>query len=615
MTKGTFEITPETVKRFIKDNVRHPSYDKTVDIAHHLSFHIDGYKPPFDEHTINHQLNRMLHPHDHIDENPYFHRLIDDRRPRESHKIKAYRRIIWSNKTKQTPSRVISSLNKIIRADDWKIDYSKAEKPKKIREEEQLEVYTEKEYPFFGSVENWAYGLGLKKILSDPNALIVVMPISFAIESNEHFKPFGFFVPSKDVLEISEHLIVYKSNITGSFLSGNKEIKTPIYYLLNQTEIWTSQKVNEKGDMSLDLVFTHNFGVIPAYKTGGTVNEIIDNMPLYDSFLEPMLPSLDEAAREYSDLQAEVVQHIHSTMWGMAGQDCVKCNGIGKVQKDGKPVACGDCKGEGVMPLNPYKNITIKRPKIDDNTIPTPPAGYVEKNVEIVKIQDQRVKNHLFDALESLNMEFLSKVPLNESGKAKEIDKEELNNFVYSVGKHLVENDLRPLYKWIAKWRYYLIIPNKEDRTNMLPMIVVPERFNLISEDLLVEQIKKAREAGVDPTIIDELMVDYIHKKFRHDPMLRDKLKCINDLNPFSSRTAEEVEDLQMGRLITKKDAVIYSYINFFVEQAMVADEEFLDKDFEEKKAIIDNMADEILKQLDVAPTIGGSPTEPNEPT
>ena len=146
-----------------------------------------------------------------------------------------------------------------------------------------------------------------------------------------------------------------------------------------------------------------------------------------------MLPSLDEAAREYSDLQAEVVQHIHSNMWTIAGQDCPKCSGIGKVKKDGQPVACGDCKGEGVMPMSPYKNITIKRPKLDDDKIPTPPVGFVEKNTEIVKIQDERISKHYLRALESINMEFLAKTPLNESGKAKEIDKEELNNFIFKV--------------------------------------------------------------------------------------------------------------------------------------------------------------------------------------
>lgn len=399
------EITEDIRDRFIKNNERHPSYDETVDIADHLSFHIDGYIPPFDDKSLDAQLERISNPSKHRTghgrENPYFTRLIDFRRPRESNTIKEYRRIIWANKTKQTPSRVISSLNKIVRAEDWKIDYSKADKPNRIKEDEQLEVYAEQEYPFFRSVENWAYTFGLKKILSDPNGLIVILPINFEVESNEFFKPFGYFVPSEDIYEISEHLIVYKSNITTTFLAGKEEVRTPVFFLLNENEVWKSHQINNKGDMSLEIVNTHNFGVIPAYKVGGEPKKITDNIAIFESFLNPMLPSLDEAAREYSDLQAEIVQHIHSTMWGIAGQDCKTCGGFGfgKVKKDGKPVACGDCKGEGVMPMNPFENLVLKKPKLDDDKIPIPPLGYVEKQIEIAELQDRRVANHLLSAL------------------------------------------------------------------------------------------------------------------------------------------------------------------------------------------------------------------------
>jgi len=603
-------ITHDLVQKYIKDKVKYPGYEETVDIAEHLSFHIDGFKPPsHHRNDIQNMLDRMVNPHLHSEENRYFHLLIDDRRPAESIKFKTYRRKIWANITKPTMFKVISSLNKIVRAEDWKIDYSKSEKPSTIRDEEQLEVYAERKYPFFGSIENWAYNFGLKKVLADPNGLIVVMPVNFKVETNEHFSPFGTFVKSKDIRILSEDLLIYKSNITGTFVSDGVETPTPIYYLLNKTEIWTSQKIDDKDTMSLDLVHTHNFEVIPAFKLGGNPVNIVDNITIFESFLNPMLPPLDEAAREYSDLQAEVVQHTHSTMWGIAGQDCNTCNGIGKVTKDGKPVACGDCKGEGVMPMSPYKNITIKRPKIDDNPLPIPPVGYIEKNTEIVKIQTERVEAHLMKALSSLNMEFLGKVPLNESGKAKEIDKEELNNFIYSVGYHLVVNTIRPLYAWVTKWRYATIITQKETRIKMLPMIVIPEQFNLISESLLVEQIRQAQDANMDSTIIDELQVDYINKKFRHDPMLRDKLKCINDLNPFSSSTKDQVSDMVMERIITQKDAVIYTYINSFVEEAIIEDEDFLDKDLKEKKEIINKMADAKLAQI-TAVTVEVPPVE-----
>lgn len=608
-------ITPDLVKRFIKENHRHAAYSETVDIAAHLSFHIDGFEPEPEHGQINKLIERMNNPFSEV-ENPYFHKLIDHRRPRESAKIKSYRRQIWASMTEQTTGRVISSLNKIVRAEDWRIDFSKSDKPNRIPENEQLEVYTEQKYPLFGSIENWAYNFGLEKMLVDPNGLIVVLPQSFEVESNEFLKPFGEYVPSKDVLEFSKHLLIYKSMHTGIFIEKGKTFKTPIFILMDENSIWTSQKINSKGDFNLDERVTTNFGKIPAFKMGGKVDKIIENIPLYKSYLNPMLPSLDEAAREYSDNQAEVVQHVHSTMWGVAGQDCPTCNGVGKVQKEGKQVACGDCKGEGVMPMSPYKNITIKRPKLDDDKIPIPPVGFVEKNTKIVEIQDKRIANHYLRALESVNMEFLSKTPLNESGRAKEIDKEELNNFIFKVGFNLVTNLIRPIYWWVAKYRYDELLPNNEAIKELLPHIPVPEKFNLISIDMIVGRIKDAKDAGLDATIVDELQVDYINKRFRQQPMLRDKLKTINDLNPFSSSSKEEIEDMEMARLITKLDAVTALYINSFVEQALHDDEKFLLKNFKEQREIINKLAEVKVNELkSVITPIGGSPIAPEPST
>lgn len=608
-------ITPDLVKKFIKETHRHASYTETVDIADHLSFHIDGYEPEIEHNQINRLIDRMNNPFTEV-ANPYFHKLIDHRRPRESAKIKAYRRQIWANVTKQTTSKVISSLNKIVRAEDWRIDYSKSEKPKKIPDNEQLEVYAERKYPFFQSIENWAYNFGLEKMLSDPNGLVVVLPQTFEVEANEFLKPFGEYVPSKDVLEFSKHLLIYKSMHTGHFHEKGKTHKTPIFILMDENSIWTSQKINAKGDFNLEERMVTNFGQIPAFKMGGKAIKIIENIPVFESYLNPMLPSLDEASREYSDNQAEVVQHIHSTMWGIAGQDCHTCNGVGRVQKDGKQVACGDCKGEGVMPMSPYKNLTMKRPKLDDDKIPLPPMGFIEKNTDIVKLQDERIGRHFLRALESVNMEFLAKTPLNESGKAKEIDKEELNNFVYKVGFNLVTNVMRPIYWWVAKYRYGELIQNDEEIVSLLPFIPVPEKFNLISVDMIVKRIKDAIDAGLDPSIIDELQVDYINKRFRQQPMLRDKLKTINDLNPLSSSSKEEIEDMEMARLVTKLDAVTALYINSFVERAMHDNEDFLLKDFTEQQKIINKLAEDKVNELKSVPSpIRESPPAIDEPT
>ena len=132
------------VDKYIKGGARHAAYDMAVDIMDHLSFHIDGFKfPKLEEEKFDPMKHlRMLHL-DHHRHNPYFSNLIDDRRPSESETIKTYRRTIYASITKEPCFKVINSLNKIVRSEDWKIDYSKAVVPTKIKEGETLEDYAE----------------------------------------------------------------------------------------------------------------------------------------------------------------------------------------------------------------------------------------------------------------------------------------------------------------------------------------------------------------------------------------------------------------------------------------------------------------------------------------
>ena len=601
-------VDQDLVKKYIKGGARHEAYNEAVNIMDHLGFHIDGFRfLEEDGHKFDPLKHLRLGFTDHFRVNPFFTRLIDFRRPSESVIIQQQRRRIYASITKEPTFKVINSLNKIVRSEDWKTDYSRSKTPNKIPEGEQLEDYMEKNYPTFGSLTNWALLFGIKRILSDPNGFIVVAPLGFKPEDNEHFKPFTFYVPSINMLLYEPNeMAVYRTDKTAEFKNKvGQMVKVPVFRIITRHGIWESHQIDAQENFSLDLMMTFEFTELPVFMNGGVFKTFIDNIPIFDSFISPMLPRLDEAAREYSDLQAEVVQHIHSTFWAFQGQDCKKCKGVGfKVIKDGKQVPCGDCKGRGAMPVSPYKQMILRQEAIDKNPLPVPPAGYISKDTEIVKIQNERIENHIFKALAALNMEFLAQSPLNQSGKAKEVDKEELNNFVFGVAFHLV-GMLKKIYRTVIEYRYgsdSLNIPIAT-RDKMMPMIQVPEHFDLLSENALIEQLSKAMEAKVDPTIINEMQTDLINKKFKDVPDVRDKLKASNDLNPFNTASVQEILDMEMARDITKQDAVIALYADDFVAKAIMENDKFLSLDFNKKLDIIKKMANDKITELNVPAT------------
>ncbi len=607
-------VNQNIVDKYIKGSERHVAYFEAVDIADHLQFHIDGYKPPYKPDFQNAPVQTIR---DHLithRENPYFTWLIDERRPGESVKIQGYRRIIYAAVTKEPCFKVINSAKKIVRSEDWKVDYSKVKKQATIPEDEILEAYAEKNYPGFGSVTNWLFLFGIKKILSDPNALLVILPIDFAVPANEFLQPVTTIIPSENLFFYEPgETAIYKTNKMGEFKAEDGTVtKVPIFQILTREGVWESQQSNAKNDFSLDRVLKFDPEMFPAWLAGGEVKKFINEIPVYESFLDPMLPRLDEGAREYSDMQAEILQHIHSTLAMIEGQDCITCKGIGKIPKDGKNVICGDCKGKGTVNQSPYEVVVVKPTSIDKNPIPFPPLAYVEKDVAIAKLQDERIEKHNLKALAAVNLEFLAQAPLNQSGKAKEVDKDEGNNFHYGMAFHFVNSTMKNTYKYIIIQRYGATVQkrSKETLKEIHPTIQVPEHFDLLSENQLIDQLAKAKEANVGPTIINEMQTDLINKKFKDMPEVRDKLRISNEVNPFNTSSSEEIIDMEMAGVATKPDAVTAIYADYFVAKAIIADKTFISKTPEEQLKIIRAMTEEKIKQLEDAII----PTEPIPP-
>lgn len=603
------------VDKYIKGGQRHVAYYRAVDIADHLSFHIDGYEPPFKTEFKNdpHQYFQDLLTDER--QNPYFHRLIDERRPGEDPEIHSFRRTIYASVTEEPCFKVINSAKKIVRSEDWKVDYSKVDPLSRVPDNEQLEKYTEEDYPEFGSVTNWLFLFAIKQIISDPNALLVTLPVNFKGESNEFLKPVTSIISSVNLYFYEPgETAIYKSNKIGEYKDKDKIVQVPIYQIVTRQGVWESQQINIDKEYSLDKVFTFDPEQFPAWLAGGEVKKFINKIPLYKSFIDPMLPRLDEGAREYSDMQAEILQHIHSTLALIEGQECTTCAGVGKVLKSGKQVACGDCKGKGTPKLNPYEKIVVKLRGIDKQPIPFPPAAYIQKSVEIAKLQDERIDKHNYKALASLNLEFLAETPLNQSGKAKEVDKDEANNFMYGMAFHFVNSTLKNTYKYIILQRYGAKVQSRTDKDlkEVTPTIQVPEHFDLLSENQLIDQLAKAKEANVDPTIINEMQTDLINKKFRDMPDTRDRLRISNQVNPFNTSSTEEIIDMDMSGLVTKEDAVTALYADFFVSMAVSKDKGFLSKTLEQQKETIKKMTEDKIKELkDVLP----KEPEPPEPT
>lgn len=535
--------------------------------------------------------------------------LINERRPNESETIKDYRRKIYVPITKRTVSKVFSSLEKIRRSQDWNIQYDANAVSSRIAKGETLEDYCESKYPHFTSITNWAFSVLLRKYLIDANGIVAVVPESIPAGNTEYIRPVAkFFESDQIVYYVEGECVVLKSRDTSTYYThGGRRVNNggSIYYVLTKYEYARYEQISAKEFTDAD-VYPHGIGVLPAFKVGGLYHSRRNNDTIFESRIAGMVPSLDEAAREYSDLQAEILQHIHSEKYVFANTDCPVCNGSGREyvtetdEKDGSEhkttQVCHHCHGRGsVTNVSPYGEYVISAAKFGEQALPTPPIGYVQKSPEIAKFEDEHVRQHIYDALAAINMEFLAETPLSQSGTAKAYDKDELNNFVNAIAEDIVRI-LDNVYYFINEYRYGVLIPSEDERKAMLPKINVPTKYDILNTTVLMQEMKTAREANAHPMILRELEIDYAKKQFNTDPSVAHMVEATFDLDPLFGISDDSKMAMKQSGGITELDYIISCNIVPFVRRAVRENANFYSLDYAKKLDVLKGYAEEVRK-------------------
>lgn len=572
------ELTPTKLAEYFSGKLTHPYYKETVEDYNEIRIHANGEFPK---------------------------ELIEERRPSEGQEIFDYRQKIWEPITKEDVGKVVTSLSKIRRSSDWSIAFNKENLPAQVTPEESLQTYTTEKYPEWTSLTNWFFSVFLKNYLMDANALVFVFPKKTVIEANEYLEPIATIFNSDQVHEYvaGEYAIIKSKSEKANYSEGNMNLEGTVWYVIDKEYYRKYEQTKSTGEHTMTFEYAHNLGMLPLFKAGGIYKCSKEHYTLMESRISGMIPYLNEAVREYSDMQAEVVQNIFSERWEYASQSCNKCveNGVStgkiKLPKGKGYVNCDACNGTGTTGSSPYKK-TIIRPantNLGEQPTPTPPGGFFQKDISIAELQDRRIDKHKYRGLAAINMQFLEKTPLAESGIAKEVDRDELNNFVYSITEDVVAAMDKTFYL-INELRYTVAVPSQVARVKMLPQIAVPEKFDILSSTFLADEVEKAHTSKLNPIIIGALEVEYAAKKFYNNHEIKNELMCVLSLDPLPYITEDEkMVRLQNGG-ITMNDYIISSNIVAFVRKAVALDKNFYSKKLEEKQKVMIAYAAEVVK-------------------
>lgn len=521
-------------------------------------------------------------------------------RPNEPLEIFTARMDVYEPITKAHFQKVLNVLGKIESANNYSVNFGEVDSS--IPEGETLQNYTEN-LPVYDDVLSWAFKVALKMTQSDPNGVVVWMPKEVPENDADFLKPIPIIYNSKQIMDYMD----------GKYFTFLVSVNEPIkiggsiqrighkFKIVTDKDILIVTEVARKGNDSeyvISKFIGFDFGEPPVYFLKG--DPIPGKIPVvYESFSSGILPFWNKAIRMDSDLDAQYITHSYLERVEIE----VECDNNCRPDEKGTFVIgqgddcrnCPRCNGTGfITGRSPYGVTRVKKETLDPSKNEFPGVTYIDKPTDIVRLGEEKLDKLIIQGFAALNMEIVGDVRDNKSGVAKALDRTELNAYLAKQSNNLFDNIIANAYKYINLWRYSNLVNALKLKEN-LPVINKPTAFDVVTPEMVQNDISGLRGAGVSDETLDILEEELIDKRFPNDALLRKTLKTIRELDPMPNKDESDKLIILNSGGTTIENYVISSNIRPFVSRAVEEDSGFLDNPFSEKMDKMREYAQELI--------------------
>ena len=519
--------------------------------------------------------------------------ILKRKRPNEQNHHLEYRLAVHEPITYGWFNKVMLQFAKIRRAEDWNLRYNK-------QDGNGLYAYCEENFPHFDTVTNWLFSYQLRRIISDPNGIILFMPRNIfelldkgITDRAKQFEPIPFYFPTPTIVVNRPDVVaveVPRANL--------KTGLTDKYLLVADANNITLSIANKEGEITTK-VYNHDLGELTVLTNGGVIDkEYEGETPLYESFIAPAIPFWNEAIESESDHKVDKALHLHPDRYEYQSGKCRAkgCNKGSVTKAPGQIEPCGTCHGTGrITPRSPFGTMYVNMEKVNGSDVaapPMPPAGYILRPIASIELTKKLADAKIYDGLAALNLELIGQTLQNQSGAAKSYDRQEIDAYITLVATHLVENILRPTYYYINLW----LNPDKDAnaRLELEPKVNVPRKFDLITAEIWQQRVATYQTSNANASVMARAEIKAAGKQFGEDSpefmFIRD---CIN-LDPLYGMSAESKADAILNAGCSQVDYIISTKIAYFVRRAAIESEDkFFELPYAEKVALLEKYADE----------------------
>jgi len=472
-------------------------------------------------------------------------------------------------------------------------------------EDASQEKYFNEEYPRFGSLENYFQQITNFMTLTDPNAVLAIMPTDLQYFEDGTFNdtvettPVARCFHSKRVWGWKEgEYAILKADYGSEVEHGRvKSDEGLVFYIFDKNEIQIAKQIGKKGDyeFEIELYYRHNLGYLPCERLGGiSVQEHGDYY--FQSFYTPAIPALDQAVCDFSTLQMSKFSHAFLQKWEYV-DECDKCNGSGQIEEalgfeEKVAIACSNCGGSGTKrmfgPMSVYQVQTPNRFTTEVETkVNIPPAGFIELDPQILDFLNKQVITNIQMAFELLSIDVMNneKISGRETATGKAIDREELYSFLLRFANTIFA-DYEFAMDTIGRMRY--------GGAWKMPAVRYPQNFEMRTDAELTAEIKLA------PTFSKAMLAQqYLDTRF---PIQEEKsaiMKLSVQVDPFFNLETRDVLALVASGIAPKWKAIMHFELEPLIKEALSENEQFLTLTLAEQKAVLIEMAKKLVPEDD----------------
>jgi hypothetical protein len=496
-------------------------------------------------------------------------------------------------------AKFINTLNRIWNDANWSIKWPEYSQ----QDGETPQRYLEKDYPVYGSLENYYKTIVTRLKEKDPNAVICHKPYTLpvimkgdelVIDESKYIEPIAVIYESPQIIGFLEkQYALIELNEKSWVIFGNREEKTgKVFEFYDDQNIWRVIQTGKKTDYKFDIVlfWPHKLGYLPCSKLKA-VPIPKENSVLYQSHFMSAVEIMDDILLDSSYLKASKATHAFPQKWEYAdecdyqqeGSMCV--NGV--IFIDGGEKTCPSCQGSGKKSMRSPMGVTqVKAPTNYNNEsekLSIPPGGYVSPDPGILDFLRKEIELNKGDALSILNLNTSSsEVKGSETALGKLVDREDMFTVILSISNQVFE-----LFGFSIKCNIQMRYGKDEN----LPILCDPRTFSIRNEYDLTEEISKAKENGLPDIAIRQLLIEYLYTRFSTQEETTKMVDLAFAVDRLISLSTQDITQKKLSGSVANWEDILHTSVYTFIAEQIQKDPDFLNQPLEKQKSALVKMA------------------------